>query len=189
MFFFGAGADIDVHAEIEAARAFVFIPDNQRDLTGGTAMNQNLGGSKHRGVRDARVGHRDALDLLGGVDEQRFVDHDAQRSRTLRLGRLRRKRGLSGGGRNCVPGAFESRALRQRLGRGGYWQNERREYNQHCDRCEKCRAKLHRVIPLHMRKPAMQPSRARASENYLCDYLGSSPLCSGNGTTVFLSPL
>ena len=31
------------------------------------------------------VGHRDALDLLGGIDEQRLVDHDAQRSRTLRL--------------------------------------------------------------------------------------------------------
>ena len=116
MFFFGAGADIDVHAEIEAARAFEFVPDEQRDFARSSSMDQDLGGRDDGRIGHGRIGHRDALDLLGGVDQQGLVDHDAQRSRTLRLSRLRRKRGLGGGRWSWFLGRLSRRLLRQRLG-------------------------------------------------------------------------
>jgi hypothetical protein len=42
MLFFSAGADVDVDAKIEAARAFQFIPDEKRYFSGSFAMHQNL---------------------------------------------------------------------------------------------------------------------------------------------------
>ncbi len=44
VFFFGAGADVHVDAQIEAARAFQFIPDQQRNFSRRPAMNQDLRG-------------------------------------------------------------------------------------------------------------------------------------------------
>jgi hypothetical protein len=83
MFFLGGGADIHVDAEIKAARAFVFVPDEQRDFAGSPPVNQDLRGSNDGSERYRRVGDGDALEPLRGVDEQRLADHYAQRSRAL----------------------------------------------------------------------------------------------------------
>ena len=56
VFFVGAGADVDIHAQIEAARAFQFIPDQQRNFSGRFAVNQNLRRGDDLGEGDGRVG-------------------------------------------------------------------------------------------------------------------------------------
>ena len=70
MLFFRAGADVDVYPQIEAARALQFIPDEQRNLARGAAMNQNLGGRNDDDLSDGRVSHRDTSQPFRGVDEQ-----------------------------------------------------------------------------------------------------------------------
>ena len=55
MLFFGAGADIDVDAQIEAAGALQFIPDEQRNFARSAAMHENLRGSNHLGESDRGV--------------------------------------------------------------------------------------------------------------------------------------
>ena len=86
MLFFGAGADIDIDAQIEAARAFQFVPDEQRNFARSAAMDENLRGSDDLGIGDRGVGDRDALEALGRINEQRLADHDAQAEPNLALG-------------------------------------------------------------------------------------------------------
>ena len=56
VFFFGAGADVDVHAQIEAARAFQFIPDEKRNFSRSFAVDQNLRRGNDLGESDRRIG-------------------------------------------------------------------------------------------------------------------------------------
>src|ERR1700722_11388205 len=153
MLLVGGGADVNIDSEIEAAGTFEFVPNEQGDFAGGAAMNQDLRGSNNGGVGDRGVGDRDALEALGGIDEQRLVDHDAQRSRALRLSGLGRKSGLRRWG-DLVLGrrAGGSARLLERGSTKGRTGNPEPQG----DSRQKCRAKLHRLIPLHMRKPAMQ---------------------------------
>jgi hypothetical protein len=61
MHFFRSGRDIDIDAQIEAARALQFVPDQQGNLTRSESIDQNLGGGD-----DQRIGHE------GSVTETRF---------------------------------------------------------------------------------------------------------------------
>src|SRR5260370_35712 len=62
------------------------ITPTQILVHGRSSGDQDLSRCNWRGIGHAGVSHRDALDLLCGVDEQRLAHHDAQRRRTLRLG-------------------------------------------------------------------------------------------------------
>ena len=83
MLFFGTSADVDIHAQIEAARPLQFIPDQQRNFAWRFAMNQNLGRCDDLRESDVRVGDRNSLQPLSRVDQQRLANHDAQRRRSL----------------------------------------------------------------------------------------------------------
>ena len=78
MFFVGTGAHINVHAKVEAARAFQFIPNEKRDLAWRFAMDQNLRRGIDLGESDRGIGEGDALKTLGGIDKQRLANHHAQ---------------------------------------------------------------------------------------------------------------
>ena len=56
VFFFGAGADVNIDAKVEAARALQGIPNNQRYFSGSLAMNQNLSWRYDLDERDRWVG-------------------------------------------------------------------------------------------------------------------------------------
>src|SRR6202035_3824868 len=86
------------------------------------------------------------------INKQRFVYHHAQRGCTLWLSRLWRQSGLAGGCSRCFPrGGFLKVSLGQRKSRQNQRQWQKRQRS-----CQECRAKLHRVIPLHMRRPTIQ---------------------------------
>ncbi len=91
LFFFRRRAHVHINPQVEAARAFQFIPDQQRNLAGGAAVHQNLGRRDHQGVGDGVIGDGDSFQPLGGVNEQRLAHQNAQGRSSLSFG-LRRLR-------------------------------------------------------------------------------------------------
>ncbi len=58
---FGASADVDIDAKIEAPRAFEFVPDQQRDLARCPSMDQDLVGRNHERICHRGIGDRNSL--------------------------------------------------------------------------------------------------------------------------------
>src|SRR3569833_1369804 len=76
---FGRSAHIYIDSQIEAARAFQFIPDEQRNFAGSATVHQNLGWSNWLSISNRRISDRHALQPLCGVDQQGLAYEDAQR--------------------------------------------------------------------------------------------------------------
>src|SRR5208282_715685 len=141
--FFRSGGDIDIHTQIEAARALQFVPDQQGNLTRSKSVDQDLGWSDYESIGYSGVGYRDTLQSLGRVDQEGLAHHHPQRRGTRRDALVGRGRGRSGGlrgGRVVLVrrrSAWRRRVLRSRVRRRSrcrsgpgvaFWSNGAREH-------------------------------------------------------------
>ena len=118
---FRSRCNVDIHPQIETAGTLQFVPDQQRNFTGCEPIDQHLRGSDDERVGNAGIGHRNALQSLGGVNEKRLADHHPQWSSAWAL-----LRGCSSGrnsrlrhGRVALRGSRSRRVLRTGVGTRG----------------------------------------------------------------------
>src|ERR1019366_5038515 len=80
------------HGQVVEQAVATLLPDDQRSLAGGLAVDQDFLGIDGDGFDELAVGHRDALDLVRAIDDQALADGDHQLARRggqrdfLRLG-------------------------------------------------------------------------------------------------------
>src|SRR5208283_4817480 len=79
MHLFRSCRDVDIHAQIKAARALQFVPDQQRNLARSESIDQDLGWRDDQRIRHCGVGYRDALQSFGGVNQEGLTHHHAER--------------------------------------------------------------------------------------------------------------